>query len=132
MLNHFRTRLASVDALPQLAVLGLLSGLLAGAVIVLFRLIIEQTQISFLPGGDTESYESLSASTRFLLPTLGGLVIGLIFHSVNKMGGGGVQVGIVHVLERLAYHQSHLPLRNFILQFCWRHHQPHQRSLRGS
>lgn len=117
MLNHFRTRLASVDALPQLAVLGLLSGLLAGAVIVVFRLAIEQTQISFLPGGDTESYEDLSASMRFLLPTLGGLIIGLIFHSVNKMGGGGVQVGIVHVLERLAYHQSHLPLRNFILQF---------------
>lgn len=117
MLNHFRTRLASIDALPQLAVLGLVSGLLAGAVIVLFRLVIEQTQISFLPGGDTESYESLSAGMRFLLPTAGGLVIGLIFHNVNKMGGGGVQVGIVHVLERLAYHQSHLPLRNFMLQF---------------
>jgi CIC family chloride channel protein len=117
MLNHFRTRLAGIDALPQLAALGLVSGVLAGAVIILFRLAIEHLQVNFLPGGNTESYESLSLSMRFLLPTAGGLAIGLIFHSVNKMGSGGVQVGIVHVLERLAYHQGHLPLRNFILQF---------------
>ncbi len=117
MLNNFRIRLASIDALPQLAVLGLISGLLAGAVIILFRLGIEYAQSSFLPGGDTENYEALSANMRFLLPTAGGLAIGLIFHSVQKMGGGNVQVGIVHVLERLAYHQSHLPLRNFVLQF---------------
>lgn len=117
MLNNFRTRLAAIDALPQLAVLGLLSGLLAGAVIILFRLAIEHAQSSFLPGGDTENYEALSASMRFLLPTAGGLAIGLIFHSAQKLGGGNVQVGIVHVMERLAYHQGHLPLRNFILQF---------------
>jgi chloride channel protein, CIC family len=117
MLNRFRTRLADVDALPQLAILGLISGLLAGGVIILFRLGIEYAQGSFLPGGDTESYEALSASTRFLLPALGGLLIGLIFHTLNNAGGGSVQVGIVHVLERLAYHQGHLPLRNFILQF---------------
>lgn len=117
MLNRFRARLADVDALPQLAVLGLLSGLLVGGVIILFRLGIEHTQIRFLPGGDTENYEALSAATRFLLPTAGGLLIGIIFHALNTAGGGGVQVGIVHVLERLAYHQSHLPLRNLILQF---------------
>lgn len=117
MLNRFRARLADVDALPQLAVLGLLSGLLAGGVIILFRLTIEHTQASFLPGGDTESYEALSATTRFLLPAFGGLLIGLIFHALNTAGGGGIQVGIVHVLERLTYHQSHLPLRNLVLQF---------------
>ena len=117
MLNRFRTRLADVDSLPQLAVLGLVSGLLAGGVIILFRLIIEHTQSSFLPGGNAESYEALSTSMHFLLPTVGGLIIGLIFHAFNTAGGGGVQVGIVHVLERIAYHQSHLPLRNLILQF---------------
>lgn len=117
MLKHFRERLSHVDALPQLAILGLLSGLLAGGVIVLFRLTIEHIQASFLPGGGTENYEALSATTRFLLPTAGGLLIGLIFHALNTAGGGSIQVGIVHVLERLAYHQSHLPLRNFVLQF---------------
>ncbi|HEC17986.1 MAG TPA: chloride channel protein [Gammaproteobacteria bacterium] len=117
MLNRFRARLADVDALPQLAILGLVSGLLAGGVIILFRLSIEHTQMAFLPGGGVENYEDLSALLRFMLPTLGGLLIGLIFHALSTMGGGGIQVGIVHVLERIAYHQSHLPLRNFTLQF---------------
>lgn len=116
MLERLRLRLAGVDALPQLAILGLVSGLLAGAVIILLRLVIENSQSSFLPGGSTENYEALSTFTRFLLPAAGGLAIGLIFHSLNKTGGG-IQVGIVHVLERLAYHQGHLPFRNVLLQF---------------
>ncbi len=115
MLDRFRSRLASVDALPQLAILGLVSGVLVGIVIVLFRLAIENTQISFLPNGDTENYEALSATLRFGLPAIGGLVIGLIFQSLSHTGS--VQVGIVHVLERLSYYQGHLPFRNFLLQF---------------
>jgi H+/Cl- antiporter ClcA len=95
-----------------LAALGLASGLLAGGVIMLFRLAIESAQGSFLPGGGTENYEALSASLRFLIPTLGGLLIGLLFQYA-----GGVQVGVVHVLERLAYNQGHLPLRNAVFQF---------------
>ncbi len=115
MLDRFRSRLASVDALPQLAILGLVSGVLAGAVIVLFRLAIENIQISFLPDGDTENYEALSATLRFGLPAIGGLVIGLIFQFLSNTGD--VRVGIAHVLERLSYYQGHLPLRNFLLQF---------------
>jgi len=115
MLDRFRSRLASVDALPQLAILGLVSGVLVGIVIVLFRLAIENTQISFLPNGDTENYEALSATWRFGLPAIGGLVIGLVFQALSHTGG--VQVGIVHVLERLSYYQGHLPFRNFLLQF---------------
>lgn len=115
MLDRFRSRLASVDALPQLAILGLISGVLAGAVIVLFRLLIENTQISFLPNGDAENYEALSASLRFGLPAAGGLVIGLIFQYLSHTGS--VQVSVVHVLERLSYYEGHLPFRNFLLQF---------------
>lgn len=115
MLERFRSRLASVDALPQLAILGLVSGLLAGAVIVAFRLLIAEIQDDFLPGGNPENYEALSATARFVLPVIGGVVIGLLFQSLDN--AGGVQVGIVHVLERLSYNQGHLPVRNFILQF---------------
>lgn len=115
MLERFRSRLASVDALPQLAILGLISGLIAGAVIVAFRLFIAEIQDDFLPGGNAENYEALSATTRFILPVIGGVVIGILFQSLNN--AGGVQVGIVHVLERLSYYQGHMPLRNFILQF---------------
>jgi CIC family chloride channel protein len=37
-----------------------------------------------------------------------------LFHIV---GQGTVQTGVVHVMERLAYHQGCLPLRNAIMQF---------------
>jgi len=30
---------------------------------------------------------------------------------------GSIQVGVVHVMERLAYHQGSLPIRNFLAQF---------------
>ena len=43
-LDESRIRLARPDALVPLAVLGLLTGLLAGAVIVLFRLFVEGIQ----------------------------------------------------------------------------------------
>ena len=112
MLEQLRTRLAHADALPLLAVLGLCVGLLSGGVIILFRLLIDVVQSGFLPGGDVENYEGLSVLWRFLLPTLGGLAIGIAFQLA-----GGVQVGVVHVLERLAYFQGHLPLRNLLFQF---------------
>lgn len=112
MLKHLRTRLAHADALPMLAVLGLISGLLTGGVIILFRLLIDAAQMSFLPGGNVENYEGLSILWRFALPALGGLLIGVMFQLA-----GGVRVGVVHVLERLAYFQGHLPLRNMLFQF---------------
>lgn len=39
--ESFRDRLADVDALPQLTLLGLLTGILAGLVIIAFRLLVE-------------------------------------------------------------------------------------------
>jgi len=45
-----RFRLAAPDALLQLAIVGLLTGLVAGGVIVLFRLLVEGTQDYLLPG----------------------------------------------------------------------------------
>lgn len=112
MLKRLRTRLAHADALPTLVVLGLIIGLLTGTVIILFRLLVDSVQMGFLPDGNTENYEGLSTLWRFALPALGGLLIGLIFQ-----WAGGVQVGVVHVLERLAYHQGYLPLRNMLFQF---------------
>ena len=114
MLEKLRLRLASVDAQPQLAVLGLVCGLISGSIILLFRQVIEQSQGSFLPGGNTENYEALSVWARFLIPALGGLVLGLLFQFGFK---NTHQVGIVHVMERLAYHHAYLPLRNGIVQF---------------
>ncbi len=97
-----------------LSLLGLSTGITVGLVIVLFRFLIEITQASFLPAADPENYEALQWQTRFLLAMGGGLVIGLIFTLGKRMSP---RVGVVHVLERMAYHEGHLPLRNALYQF---------------
>lgn len=114
MIEKLRHRLASAEALPQLALLGICSGLFSGAVIILFRLAVESAQAGFLPGANPENYEGLSVGARLLLALGGGLTVGLIFQFLSK---GAVHVGVVHVMERLAYHQGNLPVKNFILQF---------------
>ena len=114
MLEKLRLKLAEVDALPQLALLGVCSGFVAGGVILLFRLVIETAQTGFLPSANPENYEALPMLWHFTLPVLGGLCIGILFQLMPK---DSVQIGVVHVLERLFYHQGHLPLKNFLLQF---------------
>ena len=73
-LERLRLLLASSRGVFLLAMLGLISGVLAGLVIVLFRLLIEVTQSGFLPAGNPEDYESLSWQVRVLLSSAGGLV----------------------------------------------------------
>jgi len=114
VLDKLRLKLAEVDALPQLALLGVCSGIVAGAVILVFRLVIETAQISFLPDANPENYEALRLLWRFTLPVLGGIFIGILFQLVPKDSG---QIGVVHVLERLIYHQGHMPVKNFLMQF---------------
>jgi CIC family chloride channel protein len=113
-LDRFGLRLARLDAMPQLAMLAIPVGLLSGGVIILFRLLIESSQGMLLPGGDVENYESLPPALRLTLPIAGGLLIGLIWQSLDR---GIRRVGITHVMERLAYHQGRLPWRNALLQF---------------
>ncbi|MBD3640263.1 MAG: chloride channel protein [Marinobacter sp.] len=110
----FRRRLSGVDALPQLAVLGLLSGLITGGVILLFRLAIEWPLEYFLPGTGSESFEQLDILTRGLLPLAGALALGLMLH---RLAIHDRKVGIVHVMERLNYHQGYISLRSAIVQF---------------
>ena len=112
--DRFRLALAKVDAVPQLALMGVLTGLLTGLVIIAFRLLIEGTQAWMLPGADVENYEGLHWLWRFVLPLLGALLIAMIWALVQQEHRG---VGVVHVLERLAYNQAYLPLKNMLLQF---------------
>ncbi len=113
-LDNLGLRLSSLDALPQLAMLAIPVGLLSAGVIIAFRMLVESTQASLLPGGSVENYEALSPLLRFLLPAGGGLLIGL---GLQYLRDETRQTGIVHVMERLAYHQGKLPLRNAITQF---------------
>jgi CIC family chloride channel protein len=110
----FRRRLSGADALPQLAVLGLLSGLVTGVVILLFRQAIEWPLDYFLPGDSFESFEQLHIITRGLLPLAGALTLGLMLH---RLAIHDRKVGIVHIMERLNYHQGYISLRSAIVQF---------------
>jgi len=113
-LDPLRMRLSGHEEITVMASLGVLSGLLAGLVILAFRLLIETVQGQFLPGGGTENYEALDPVVRVALSVIGGLVVGVLFEAVEARTR---QVGLVHVLERLAYHQGHLPFSSAVMQF---------------
>jgi len=110
--SHFR--LAGPDALLQLAILGLLTGIITGVVIVVFRLLVEETQDLLLPGSGSEGYERLSLGVRFIFPVIAGLLLALLFYKYSK----GIRVlGIARVMERMAYHQGYMTIRGFCIQF---------------
>ncbi|MEH6358238.1 MAG: chloride channel protein [Pseudomonadales bacterium] len=113
-LDTFRHRVAHLEALPQFALLGVISGILTGLVILALRQAIEIPLRYWLPDNDPENFESLSTLSRFLAPLLGTLLIGVIFTYINRESR---DVGVPHVLERLNYHQGHLSLKNAASQF---------------
>ena len=112
-IRAFRSALSSLDAAPQFAILGILSGLFTGLVILLFRVLVEQVLTWILPSGP-DRFEQLAALERFLLPTAGAMVLALIFALLKQENRG---VGVSHVLERLHRHQGYLSVKNLLVQF---------------
>lgn len=112
-LDRLQLRLSRADAVLELSLLGLLSGVVAGLISILFRLLVENSQALFLtdPPG---SYETLSSWMRLVLPIGGGLLIGLL---LLRCEAHQRVVGIVHVMERLQFFQGRFPLGNAIVQF---------------
>lgn len=113
-LERFRQQLASVDALPQLCLLGLVSGILTGGLMVAFRLLLDLGGWAFMPHGDSEAFEALPPLVRALLP-LGAVI--LIGACLWRQPLSARKLGIGHVIERLSYHQGRLPLRNWLNQW---------------
>lgn len=105
---------SSYSGLPLLAFLGLICGVISGGIIVLFRLTMEGGASQYLPNGNIDAFEGLSGPIRLILCIAGGLVVGLLLHFIKEKSRN---VGVVHVLERLDYHQGHLPLKNAMVQF---------------
>ncbi|WP_244613004.1 chloride channel protein [Modicisalibacter radicis] len=113
-LDRFRRQLANVDALPQLCVLGVASGLLTGAVMVVFRSLLSAGAWLLMPHGNIESFEALSPYVRSLSPIVAVSLIGLWLWRQPPQAR---KIGIAHVIERLSYHQGRFPLRNWINQW---------------
>ena len=112
--ESIRLRLGSLDALPALAALGFFSGILAGGVIVLFRLFIESGLVLWHTSDSSGDFENAPWLFRLILPTFGGILVGFILHKVGKHYR---QVGVGHVIERMTFHQGYLNWRNALVQF---------------
>ncbi|HIP52578.1 MAG TPA: chloride channel protein [Chromatiales bacterium] len=101
--------------LLRLTFYGAITGLLAGGVVLMFRWYIETTQTAFLPAGEAGNYEALPPLFRLLLPTVGGVLLGLVFQWIPA---DKRQVGIVYVLNNLRSSAGGLlSIRNAIVQF---------------
>lgn len=111
-LERLRIQSASSDALLQLSLAGLFTGIATGGVIVAFVLVVDFT-LTFFLDGQPENFESLNTLSRLLAPLFGGILLATLFHFFAK----GQGVGIAHVRERLNHHDSSLTLRGFIMQF---------------
>jgi hypothetical protein len=79
--ESMRDQLAGADSLPLLTLLGLLTGLIAGAVIVLFRWIVEIPLAYFLPES-FENFEATSSIMHVALPLTGSVLINVITRPV--------------------------------------------------
>lgn len=112
LLEAQRVRVSSAEALPQFAVLGVICGILAALVMMAFRGLIDLGQSLLI--GRPDAFEALPLEWRFALPIIGALIVALIFSRLSDLARN---VGVVHVLERLAYHQARLPLRSAVVQF---------------
>ncbi|WP_075185878.1 chloride channel protein [Teredinibacter haidensis] len=113
-LNNFRHSLAYIDALPQLTLLGLVVGLLTGAIIVAFRYIID-TPLAFLIADSPDNFESLVIADRVLFIFSGLFAIAVLLKFAGKKYG---ETSVAHVLDRLHNHQGKLPFGNWLVQFA--------------
>ncbi|MDI4636397.1 MULTISPECIES: chloride channel protein [Halomonadaceae] len=113
-LATFRRKLANVDALPQLCVLGTIAGLVTGSLMVGFQLLLDLGALAFMPGAESEDFEGLAPWFRALLPLVAVTLIGV---GLWRQPPAARKLGVGHVIERLTYHQGRFPLRNWINQW---------------
>ncbi|UXZ53919.1 chloride channel protein [Halomonas sp. 7T] len=113
-LESFRRQLANVDALPQLCVLGLMSGVITGALMVAFRLLLEAGAALYMPEGNPEAFEGLAPWLRALLPIVAVSLVGTLLY---RQKATARKLGVGHVIERLTYHQGRFPMRNWLNQW---------------
>lgn len=108
-----RISLADTDHLSVISFLAICTGVIVALFISIFRLLIEEIQSLMLPGGGPENYEALTALLRFSLPVFGAVVLIILMRLFKTP----IRVGVLHVMERMAYHEGHLPFKPLLLQF---------------
>jgi CIC family chloride channel protein len=112
-LTRLRRSVADLEALPQMAFLGLVTGLLTGLVAIFFRICTE-TILKRLLDQNPEAFEILAPAMRLTLPMGGMFLLGMM---LMKLDRDAIRTGIGHVAERFANHQARMPIPNTMVQF---------------
>lgn len=107
-------RLSIGRAPVVMAVLGMTTGAMAAVVVIGLRLLYEAGQRTLLPDGQLGGFEGLPAWLRLVLPITGAVLIGLYMQYAARLDP---RTGIGFVIERTAYHEALLPVRNAAHQF---------------
>ncbi|WP_395340155.1 chloride channel protein [Ningiella sp. W23] len=111
-LHSLRQTLSHPSTSIQLCLLGLLAGLVAACVIIVFRFILASLQMLMLDG--IGNYASLEAYQRLIMPMVA--VLGIVI--VAKLTGfKHYRMGIPFVIHRVKQYYGHIPLRTSINQF---------------
>ncbi|MBU1309176.1 chloride channel protein [Rheinheimera muenzenbergensis] len=111
-LPSLQRQLAFPQTSLQLCVLGMLGGLAAAILIILFRLAIIGLQSFFL--SHTDDFSTISADIRWTLPLGGAVLIGLL---AWLTGYKHYRLGIPFVIHRIKLKYGLMPTRNTINQF---------------
>ncbi|MFT4746725.1 MAG: CIC family chloride channel protein [Congregibacter sp.] len=111
-LNAFRQELATPRTSIQLCIIGIVGGICAASLIILFRLSVEWLQGLFLP--ELNEFGALDPYLRFLLPCIASVVIVLIAYLT---GFKHYRMGIPFVIHRVKHYFGHIPFRTAINQF---------------
>lgn len=111
-LPSLQRRLALPQTSLQLCLLGMLGGLAASILIILFRLAIIGLQSFFLDR--TDDFSTIGADIRWLLPVGAAVLIGLI---AWLTGYKHYRLGIPFVIHRIKLKYGIMPTRNTLNQF---------------
>lgn len=107
-----RKQLAAPTTTLAICLLGLVGGIAAALLIVVFRFAIEQG--AYLVGNFSHWQQPLDNFTRFALPIAAALLIFLLF-SLSR--SRRVRMGIPYVIHRMKQHYGMLPWRSTVNQF---------------
>jgi CIC family chloride channel protein len=111
-LAAFRKELAYPRTSIQLCFLGLVGGISAASLIILFRLCIEWLQLQYLP--ELDKFSALTPIQRMLLPVVAASAIIFIAYIT---GFKHYRMGIPFVIHRIKYHFGQIPAMTTVNQF---------------